>query len=85
VIVRFVRVPTWQRANDTGGLSQGGTDTFRPAFNAPVRDVVAFPAPVIASVNGAALGGMQLAVACDLRVVAPNATFGVPREGWESS
>jgi enoyl-CoA hydratase len=30
-------------------------------------------------VNGAALGaGMQLAVACDLRVVAPHAIFGIP-------
>jgi enoyl-CoA hydratase/carnithine racemase len=68
-----------QRAEETGGLSHGGTDTFRPAFDALLRDVVAFPAPVIAAVNGAALGaGMQLAVACDLRVVAPNATFGIP-------
>src|SRR6476646_6185750 len=68
-----------QRADDTGGLSHGGGDTFRPAFDLLLRDIVAFPAPVIAAVNGAALGaGMQLAVACDLRVVAPNATFGIP-------
>jgi len=68
-----------QRADDTGGLSNGGTDTFRPAFDLLLHDIVAFPAPVIAAVNGAALGaGMQLAVACDLRVVAPNATFGIP-------
>ena len=68
-----------QRASDTSGLSHGGGDTFRPAFDMLLRDIVAFPAPVIAAVNGAALGaGMQLAVACDLRVVAPNASFGIP-------
>ena len=68
-----------QRADDTGGISQGGGDTFRPAFDLLLREIVGFPAPVIAAVNGAALGaGMQLAVACDLRVVAPNATFGIP-------
>jgi len=62
-----------------GGLEHGGGDTFRPAFEAVLAEIVAFPAPVIAAVNGAALGaGMQLAVACDLRVVAPNATFGIP-------
>lgn len=68
-----------QRANDTGGISRGGGDTFRPAFDQLLREIVGFPAPVIAAVNGAALGaGMQLAVACDLRVVAPGATFGIP-------
>lgn len=69
-----------RRADDTaGGLSHGGGDSFRPAFEALLDEIVAFPAPVIAAVNGHALGaGMQLAVACDLRVVSPNATFGIP-------
>ncbi|MEX2100043.1 MAG: enoyl-CoA hydratase-related protein, partial [Acidimicrobiia bacterium] len=69
-----------RRAADTGGgLEHGGGDTFRPAFEAMLDTIVNYPAPVIAAVNGAALGaGMQLAVACDVRVVAPNATFGIP-------
>ena len=69
-----------RRAEDTsGGLTHGGGDSFRPAFELLLDEIVAFPAPVIAAVNGHALGaGMQLAVACDIRVVAPTATFGIP-------
>jgi len=68
-----------QRAGDIGGIAHGGGDSFRPAFDRLLGEIVEFPAPVIAAVNGAALGaGMQLAVACDLRVVAPKATFGIP-------
>lgn len=68
-----------RRASDIGGLEHGGGDSFRPAFEALLDTIVSWPAPVIAAVNGAALGaGMQLAVACDLRVVAPRATFGIP-------
>ena len=41
-----------------------------------LRDV---PRPVVAAVEGAALGaGTQLAIACDLRVGAPDAQFGIP-------
>jgi len=68
-----------RRSEDTGGLTHGGGDSFRPAFEMLLDEIVAFPAPVIAAVGGHALGaGMQLAVACDLRVVAPTATFGIP-------
>jgi enoyl-CoA hydratase/carnithine racemase len=68
-----------RRATEVGGLEHGGGDSFRPAFESLLDTIVSCPAPVIAAVNGAALGaGMQLAVACDLRVVAPHATFGIP-------
>jgi enoyl-CoA hydratase len=50
-------------------------DALRAALFA-LRDV---PCPVVAAVHGAALGaGTQLALACDLRVAAPGARFGIP-------
>jgi enoyl-CoA hydratase len=68
-----------RRSADVGSLEHGGGDSFRPAFEALLSAIVAYPAPVLAAVNGVALGaGMQLAVACDLRIVAPGATFGIP-------
>lgn len=62
---------------DTG--EQQASDVFRAAFDRLLEAVTDFRGAVIAAVNGAALGaGTQLAVACDLRVVAPSATFGIP-------
>ena len=55
------------------------TDTFRPAFERVLDAIVAHPAPVVAAINGPAIGaGMQLAVACDVRVAALGARLAIP-------
>ncbi len=55
------------------------TDTFRPAFEQVLDAIVDYPAPVIAAINGPAIGaGMQLAVACDIRVAALGARLAIP-------
>ena len=39
--------------------------------------------PMIAAINGHCLaGGMELALACDLRIAVPHATFGLPEVRW---
>ncbi|HEY3833057.1 MAG TPA: enoyl-CoA hydratase-related protein [Acidimicrobiia bacterium] len=62
------------------GDGEGGTtDTFRPHFEVLLDAIVAHPAPVIAAVNGPAIGaGMQLCVACDLRIARPDTRLAIP-------
>lgn len=64
------------RFADGGGR---GADTFRPAFERVLDAIVHYPSPVIAAIHGPAIGaGMQLAVACDLRIAGPDAKLAIP-------
>ena len=52
---------------------------FRDALYAMITAVTEAPVPVLAAINGPAIGaGAQLALACDLRIAAREATFAIP-------
>lgn len=54
-------------------------DEFIQALYGMLQTLTRVPVPVIAAVNGPAIGaGTQLAMACDLRVADESAKFGVP-------
>lgn len=54
-------------------------ESFAVALRAVLHGLRDAPFPTIAAVEGAALGaGTQLAIACDLRVAAGSARFGIP-------
>jgi enoyl-CoA hydratase/carnithine racemase len=64
---------------ERAGMSDEDVHRFHRALGAALRGIEEAPQPFVAALNGAALGGgLELALACDLRIASEAARLGLP-------
>lgn len=67
---------------EMSGLTKAQGEAFGKKGNDVFRKLETLPIPVIAAVNGFALGGgCELSMSCDIRICSENAVFGQPEVG----
>jgi enoyl-CoA hydratase/carnithine racemase len=60
-------------------LDAHGAERFRQRIHRCLQALYAFPVPTIAKINGPAIGGgLEIAIACDVRIGARGIRFGMP-------
>jgi enoyl-CoA hydratase/carnithine racemase len=68
--------------NEFAGLDPAAIAAYYRTTGALYERVADLPQPTVAAISGYCLGGgLELALACDLRVADPTATFGFPEVG----